>query len=168
MNGVMMISRLFIAASLLLQLAACGTTPQLDTRGVGPRITTRQAVATPDALRGRKILWAGVIVQGGNQQDSTQLEVLAYPLRYNNRPDTNAEPLGRFLIVQHGYLETVDYAPGRALTVVGALDGLRRGKVGEADYDYPVVLSQQLRLWPAADKAYTDPQVHFGIGVLFH
>lgn len=168
MNGVMMISRLLIAVSLLLQLAACGTTPQLDTRGVDPRITTRQAVATPDALRGRKILWAGVIVQGSNQQDSTQLEVLAYPLRYNNRPDTYAAPLGRFLIVQHGYLETVDYAPGRALTVVGTLDGVRRGKVGEADYDYPVVLSQQLHLWPAADSTYSDPQVHFGVGILFH
>ncbi len=164
----MTIGRLFTAIIVLLLLAACSTTAPLDTHGVDQRTTTRQAVATPDALRGRKILWAGVIVQGGNQQDSTQLEVLAYPLRYNNRPDTNAAPLGRFLLVQHGYLETVDYAPGRALTVVGTLDGVRHGKVGEADYDYPVVIAQQLRLWPVMSRTDTDPQFHLGVGVLFH
>ena len=151
----MMVSRLLIAVIVVLQFAACSTTPPLDTRGIDQRITTRQAVATPDALRGRKILWTGVIVQGGNQVDSTQLEVLAYPLRNNNRPDTDAAPIGRFIIVQHGYLETVDYAPGRTLTVVGTLDGLRHGKVGEADYDYPVVLAQQLRLWRVARSTTT-------------
>lgn len=164
----MMTSRLLIAVFVLLQVTACSTTPPLDTRGVDSRITTLQAVATSDTLRGRKILWAGVIVQGGNQADSTQLEMLAYPLRYNNRPDLDAAPLGRFLIVQHGYLETVDYAPGRALTVVGTLEGLRHGKVGEADYDYPVVLAQQLRLWPEARRTDNDPQFHIGVGVLFH
>ncbi len=164
----MMISRLLIAVIVLLQFVACSTTPSLDTHGVDPRVNTRQAVATADALRGRKILWAGVIVQGRNQADSTQLEVLAYPLRYNNHPDLDAAPLGRFLIVQHGYLETVDYAPGRAMTVVGTLDGLRHGKVGEADYDYPVILAQQLRLWPVLSKADNDPQFHIGVGVLFH
>ncbi len=168
MSGVLMISRFLAAVIVLLQLVACATTPPLDTRGVDQRITTRQAVATPDALRGRKILWAGVIVQGGNRQNSTQLEMLAYPLRSNNRPDTNAAALGRFIIVQRGYLETVDYAPGRSLTVVGTLDGVRHGKVGEADYDYPVVLSEQLRLWPATDGTYSDPQFHIGVGVLFH
>lgn len=153
---------------IVLLLTACAATPPLDTRGVDARTTTRQAVATPDALRGRKILWAGVIVQGSNQADSTQLEVLAYPLRSNNRPAIDAAPLGRFLIVQQGYLETVDYAPGRALTVIGALDGLRHGKIGAADYDYPVVRAQQLRLWPVTNKTDTEPKFHIGVGVLFH
>ncbi len=163
-----MVSRLLIAVIVLIQFAACSTNPPLDTRGVDSRITTKQAVATPDALRGSKVLWAGVIVQGTNQAQNTQLEMLAYPLRYNNRPNTSTAPLGRFIIMQPGYLETVDYAPGRELTVVGTLDGLRRGKVGEAEYDYPVVRSQQLRLWSATSGAGADPQLHFGVGVLFH
>ncbi len=163
-----MISRLLTVIIVLAQLAACSTTPPLETRGVDSRITTKQAVATPDMLRGRKVLWAGVIVQCVNQPHSTQLEVLAYPPRYNNHPDINAAPLGRFIIVQQGYLETVDYAPGRELTVVGSLDGVRHGKVGEAEYVYPLVHSQQLRLWPVASGYGNDPQFHFGVGVLFH
>lgn len=163
----MNIARL-LAAVFLLQLVACATTPPLDTRGTDLRTTVRQAVATPDALRGRKILWAGVIVQAANQHNTTQLEVLAYPLRYNKHPDTDATALGRFLIVQAGYLETVDYAPGRELTVVGTLDGVRHGKVGAADYDYPVVQAQQLRLWPVVARSESNPQLHFGVGVLFH
>lgn len=164
----MMINRLLLAVIVLLQCVACGTTPSLDTHGVDSRTNTRQAVATPDALRGRKILWAGVIVQGSNQADSTQFEMLAYPLRHNNRPDLDAAPLGRFIIIRQGYLETVDYAPGRALTVVGTLDGVRHGKIGDAAYDYPVVRAQQLRLWPAGSGSAAEPQFHIGIGVLFH
>jgi outer membrane lipoprotein len=162
------INRLLVVAIVLLPLVACSTMPPLDMRGVDTRTTTRQAVATSDALRGSKIIWGGVIVQSGNRPDSTQLEVLAYPLRYNNRPDINTAPLGRFIIVQQGYLETVDYAPGRAMTVVGTLAGVRHGKVGEAEYDYPVVLAQQLRLWPAEYGTVTEPQFHIGVGVFLH
>ena len=150
-------------------LTACSAGPRLDTTGVDPHITTAQAASNPTALMGRRILWAGIIVHGENRRDSSLLEVLAYPLRYNNRPDTGAKPLGRFLIEQHGYLETVDYAPGRALTVVGTLSGLRPGKVGDAAYHYPVVTAPQLRLWPADSRnGSSDPQFHIGVGVIFH
>ena len=164
-----MITRYIHALLLTGLLAACSNGPRLDTTGVDPHVTPSQAATNPAALLGRRILWAGVIVHGDNQRDSSVLEVLAYPLRFNNRHDTSATPLGRFLIEQRGYLETVDYAPGRAVTVVGALNGLRTGKVGEAEYRYPVVVAPQLRLWPVGESGGNlDPQLHIGVGVIFH
>lgn len=164
-----MIARHIHILLLASVLTACSSGPRLDTTGVDPHITTSHAVANPDALMDRRILWAGIIVHCDNRRDSSLLEVLAYPLRYNNRPDTSAKPLGRFLIEQRGYLETVDYAPGRAVTVVGTLRGLRTGKVGDAAYRYPVVTAPQLRLWPVdRNNGSPDPQFHIGVGVIFH
>ncbi len=164
-----MIARHIHTLLLASLLAACSSGPRLDTAGVDSRITPPQAVSNSDALIGRKILWAGVIVHGDNQRDSSLLEVLAYPLHSNNRPDTGAKPLGRFLIEQRGYLETVDFAPGRAVTVVGTLNGLRVGNVGDAKYRYPVVTAPQLRLWPVdKNNGSSDPQFHIGVGVIFH
>lgn len=164
-----MITRHFFILLLASVLSACSTGPRLDITGVDPNITPPQAVSNSAASMGRRVLWAGIIVHGENRHDSSLLEVLAYPLRYNNRPDTDAKPSGRFLIEQRGYLETVDYAPGRAVTVVGTFSGLRAGKVGAADYRYPVVTAPQLRLWPVErNNGGTEAQFHIGVGVIFH
>jgi outer membrane lipoprotein len=51
------------------------------------------------------------------------------------------------------------------VTVVGAVTGNRTGKVGEAQYIYPVVFASRLYLWPPETQHSSDPQFHFGIGI---
>ena len=114
--------------------------------------------------------WGGVIVAIRNLPQRTQLEVLSYPLDRTGEPDQSATPQGRFLLIQPGYLEPVDYAAGRLITTVGAVDRIEHGQVGEADYTYPVVDAAQLHLWPKETPYYPqrDSNVHFGIGVIVH
>lgn len=157
--------RLMLAAALAA-LAACATPFDV---GTADRTTTpQQASADIGALRGRTVAWGGVIVNARNLRDATQIEVLGYPLDRDNRPDTKAAPLGRFLALHPGYLETADYNAGRQLTVVGTITETREGSVGEARYLYPVVAATRLHLWPKEGRQPSDPQIHFGIGIGIH
>src|SRR5687768_13694507 len=103
-----------LVAALLL--SACASGPQISTEGVDETATPRQAAAEIESLRGGKVLWGGMIVNSTNFEESTRLEVLAYPLDSAQRPRTSAEPTGRFLAIEQGYLETVDYRQGRLVT----------------------------------------------------
>ncbi|MCK7496224.1 MAG: Slp family lipoprotein [Comamonadaceae bacterium] len=93
------------------------------------------------------------------------LELLGYPLDHRNRPDRDAAPVGRFLAMHPGYLETADYQAGRLLTVVGTVAETRAGTVGEARYVYPVLNVTGLKLWPTAQQEAAEPRFHFGVGV---
>ena len=161
------LSRLFLFAALLLGVSACASGPKFDTSVVDRALVPTAVAADIDAARGRTAMWGGAIVNSRNFENSSQLEVLAYPLDDAGRPRLDQPPLGRFLVQRAGYLETVDYAPGRLVTMIGPVAGVRSGTVGEARYDYPVLEARQLHLWPRSEAAgrSTNPQFHFGIGI---
>ena len=116
-------------------------------------------------MRNRELAWGGVIVAARNLKDSTQLEILGYPLDDRNRPDSDAAPIGRFIAVHPGYLETADYAPGRLVTAVGAVTQTRSGTIGEAQYTYPVLATHRIHLWSKSPREPSRPSIHFGIGI---
>ena len=148
-------------------LAACATAPKFDTSGMDLSISPQQAVAESKTLQGVQVLWGGVIISSANLKDVTQFEILAYPLSSDQKPDTGRDPLGRFLAIQEGYLETSDYAQGRLITITGTLQDKRSGRIGETEYIYPVLNINQLHLWKKRGDS-SEPQFHIGIGVMFH
>lgn len=154
-----------ILATILMQ--GCATTPRFDTSDVDLDVTPQQATDSSAALQGTRVLWGGVIIASSNLKDATQLEVLAYPLAPNQRPDIDKAPLGRFLARQTGYLETTDYAQGRLITVSGTLRETREGRIGESEYIYPVVGIDRLHLWPKQRGGSPETRFQFGLGVIF-
>lgn len=157
-------SRMIVALLAAAALAACATGPSFDEAGVNRNVTPRLAATDATLGQGARVSWGGIILGSSNLKDATQIEVLGHPVGRNRRPDTAANPIGRFLILKEGYLETADYAPGREITVVGFLRGTQQGQVGGAAYTYPVVRPDDLYLWPKAGLR-RGPDVHFGIGV---
>ena len=155
--------RSFIVLAISLVIGACATTPQSEPTAVDPSLTANRATESRDLANGRKIHWGGVIIASRNLKQESQLEMLAYPLTGNGRPDTDQKPLGRFLAVKKGYLETLDYGAGKSASFVGTLQPSRAGKIGDTDYRYPVLQIEQSRLWPAS--SYNKPQFHIGIGI---
>lgn len=158
---------LLLCVTIMFGLAACATGPDFDTSAVDKSLLPTAAAANIDTARGRTAMWGGPIINSGNYEDTSQLEVLAYPLDDDGRPRLDQPPLGRFLAQRAGYLETVDYAPGRLITAIGQVAGVRSGTVGEARYTYPVIEARQLHLWPRSEAVprSTNPQFHFGIGI---
>ncbi len=161
----MRILPLFIIVAGAL-LVACASTPPFDVKNVNTTIRPNEAIAKLDSVRGNKVLWGGVIINSKNLEQGTQLEILAYPLNDNTRPRLDREPLGRFIIEHGSYLETIDYAPGRELSVVGTVTGTKEAKI-DATYVYPAVTTDQIHLWPKG-STNVEPQFHFGVGVTLH
>ena len=157
-----MLLRFNLLAALLL-LGACASGPGFDSRGVDRSLTPGRVAAGSQLATGKQVLWGGTILHTTNLKDSTQLEVLAYPLDANQRPQSESAPLGRFILEQAGYLEPASYAEGRLITVVGTVTGTRAGRVDESDYEYPVITVRQLNLWPSY-RGESGSNVYFGIG----
>ena len=155
----------FLVLSLLLGLAACASTPlKLDgvNRAVSPAMVTGEHPYTD-----MRVVWGGMIIKTQPLQQTTQIEILAFPVDENGEPDRQTASQGRFLIVRQGYLEPADFAPGRWVSVVGKIGPSQMGTVGEASYRFPVILPEQLYLWPLASGSKTQTFFHFGIGVQF-
>lgn len=159
-------ARTLFAVAVVLLVAGCATKPRFDTANTALSVTPRQAVTEMARLEGTRVLWGGAIVAAVNREDTTQLEILAYPLNDRQRPEPKAKAQRRFLAVKAGYLETADYAQGRWVTLTGPLTGTRDGRVGDAPYTYPVVAIEDIHLWPETKRG-TEPRFHFGIGVIF-
>lgn len=149
---------------LLLMLAGCASTPKFDITQVDQSLTPQAVIAEPLESRGKFVLWGGTILDTRNLEDSTQIELLAYPLNSSQRPIQASKPLGRFIIRQAGFLEPATYAQGRLLTVLGSVGDSQLGKVGEASYSYPVILADKLQLWSPESEG-SKSTFHFGIGI---
>ncbi|HDK38606.1 MAG TPA: hypothetical protein ENG92_06285 [Thiolapillus brandeum] len=131
-----------------------------------PPVTPQSLSASADqSVKGQDFTWGGSILSLRNLKEHTQVEVMAYPLDDNGRPDAGGSPLGRFLVDYPGFLEPAEYRSGLLLTVTGPLLGYTDGKVGKADYRYPALRADQLKLWPKSVSTFKHkPNMNFGVG----
>jgi outer membrane lipoprotein len=158
-----MIRKLYILVVISL-ITGCATTAVFDTTGVDKSVTPHTVVNGPGD-KGTTVLWGGTILSIKNLEDSTELEVLAYPLNTYHRPIIDSTPLGRFIIVHKGYLEPTTYAEGRSITALGKVAGTREGNVGDSKYTYAVMDSEQLQLW-SKDRGGSRTNFHLGVGIV--
>ena len=155
----------FVLSTALLTLAACAPAPIYKTSGAAVLATPAQAGQTPERYSGNQVIWGGRIVHVSNLADHSEIELLAYPLDSSQRPRANDSGSGRFIAVLHGYVEPLDYPAGALMTVDGKLNGTRSGKVGEADYLFPLVDVTQSHVWTAEEMEKGRSNIRFGVGV---
>lgn len=145
-------------------LIGCANTPKFNTEGVNKSLTPQSVIADSKNSLGSIVLWGGTILETKNLEQSTQIEMLAYPLDSSYRPMIEKKPLGRFIIMHSGYLEPTTYEQGKLLSILGSVSKLQSGKIGESQYNYPVISARQLHLW-SADENKSNTSFHIGIGV---
>ena len=150
---------------LLLSLGACASSP-LKLEGVN-RSVRPSMVSAEHPYTNMRVVWGGMIVKTQPLQHKTQIEVLAFPVDASGEPDRQTASQGRFLIQHQGFLEPADFSPGRWVSVVGKIGPSQMGKVGQASYRFPVILPEQLYLWPLTSRSNTQTYFHFGIGIQF-
>jgi len=153
---------LWLLAPLLAGgLVGCATPPLAP--APGPEVTPREAVSV--ALPANEQIWGGVIVRGENLPEFTRLEVVSYPLR-NQEPQTGRMTNGRFLLEVPGFLDPVDFRTGRRITARGEVERTEAGRIGEVEYQFPVLVAEEVHLWPDEAVRGRDPgRVRFGIGI---
>ncbi|MGB5733466.1 MAG: Slp family lipoprotein [Thiohalocapsa sp.] len=151
----------------LLLLAGCASSPESCRKPIGEIGLTPTVAAEREDAIGQAITWGGTLVGSRNLADSTELEVLAFPLGDCGRPRTGDDPLGRFIIRRPGYLETVELRPGRDVTASGRIIATSEGRIGDADYRFPIIEDANPRIWDeptASSYSGVRPWISIGVG----
>lgn len=159
-----MLIRLTMPA-LVLALTACAPAPIYKGTGALVTATPTHVAQTPERFGNSEVIWGGRIVQVKVFADHSEIELLAYPLDSSQRPKVSDVGDGRFIAVMAGYVEPLNYPSGAMMTIHGRLDGSRAGKVGEANYVFPLVSVQQSHVWTTEEMTKGRNNVRFGVGV---
>jgi len=143
--------RAFGFAALVLgwaMIAGCGGPISQELRKeVNPNLTFEQILENPDAHKGTVVIWGGRIVETFNRGNSTVLTILQMPLDTQQKPVRERESAGRFMAQLNRFLDPALYRQGRRVTVAGTVMGREIHKLGEGEYAYPVVQTQEIHLW---------------------
>jgi len=149
---------------LLLSLAACLRPPD-NLAGRFDQVTVAEARAQPHD--GSAVRWGGTLLSMRPGREQTCFEVAGLPLDARARPVPSDDSLGRFVACAPGFYEPTVYAAGREVTVVGAVNGTIRGRVGEYDYTFPRVDATTVYLWPVRQAEDTRPVWWPSVGISF-
>lgn len=143
-----------VALSVLLASCSSRIPPSISTP-VENSPEIRQVIANPAEFSSRKVRWAGVVLSTENTSGKTRLTIVEFPIYDNGRPRLSVDSAGRFIAEVDEFLEPLVYREDREITIVGRIDRIESGKVGEYLYDFPVVKVDEYYLWPKR-KEYVD------------
>ena len=132
-------------------LCGCAAPPAVLSGGVFSAVTVQDAQVRD--LGGERVRWGGSIVATTPGKDETCFEVVSRPLDREARPRYTDESDGRFLACAPGFFDPAVYSTGREISVVGTLQTVTLGKIGEYDYRYPRVAAEHIFLWPKREAA---------------
>ncbi|MEO8459092.1 MAG: Slp family lipoprotein [Dokdonella sp.] len=136
---------LALIATGLVSCASVPTSLQGQFASDTPAQAVRSGAAVPIA---QSVRWGGEIIKVDPGQNTTCFEVLGRQLDATARPIKRDASEGRFVACKEGFYDPEVYTRGREVTVVGALNGTKVGRVGEFDYTYPKVDANTVYLWP--------------------
>lgn len=145
-----------------IALGGCATPAFRDSPPPGP--PPAEVAAAPERYHDAAVVWGGKIIAVDNLAQTTDVQIVAYPLDRNQRPDTRAPSIGRFVLAVPGYAEAMDYPPGRWLSVRGRVVGSEVRRIQERDVVHPRIAADDVHRWP---REFPDEHGHwtFGIGV---
>lgn len=148
-------------------LAACAT-PAFKNAGNAVPVAPSDVQYSPDRFTGSEVVWGGRIVALNNHDQTTEVEVIGYPLDRDQQPMPDAATVGRFIIVLPGLVESTDYPVDRHLSVYGIVSGTRLVNVDEREYLYPLLSAREVNVWPWGFMFDKKPAISIGIGVSTH
>lgn len=114
----------------------------------GPVDDVSVAAVQQSGAEGRRVRWGGTIVAVTPRAEETCFEIVSRPLDAAARPRDVDETAGRFVGCAAGFYDPAVYDSGRELTVIGTVEELVEGEIGERSYRFPRVHIDQLYLWP--------------------
>ena len=140
-----------IIVIVILALGGCSPVLNRDLMNQGVReFQLGHIVETPEVFKNHLFILGGVIVDTKLAETGSQIEALFIPVNaYGDLKDTGWYQ-GRFLAIysrSKGLLDPLIYKKGREITLAGDFIGVRKGKIDELEYTYPVFEIRQIYLW---------------------
>ncbi len=147
--------QIHILPFLFLLSFAFGCAPVISTElkaGADTSITFKEVQEQPEAYKGRIVLWGGEIIQVLPQEDGTTLiEVLEWPLGFRDEPRRTVAFQGKFLALVKETLDLSIYERGKRVTIAGEIQGEMQGNkmkgLTDPTYRYPVVMEKEMHVW---------------------
>jgi outer membrane lipoprotein len=144
--------RALLAASLLLQLTACATTPAPIAKGPFTPVSLKQALSN-EAV-GSRVRWGGMIVSVAPLKTESCFEILSRPLDSDGEPKQTDQTEGRFIACGAGFYDPAAYPSGREITFVGSVQAPAECKIGTYEFSCPRLAIESLHLWPKLESHY--------------
>ncbi|KAA3621005.1 MAG: hypothetical protein DWQ08_14770 [Proteobacteria bacterium] len=154
-------SLILLAAALAL--TGCASQPLVDRGAVDLEASPEQAAAKETAAG--TVNWGGRIIALRSVGETTEFEILSYPLGSGGRPDTGGASDGRFIAVRDGFVDPLIYDEGRVVTLIGRIESFRDGTVGEQSYRWPVVKVLEIAPAPEPRRQRVTPFFSIGVGI---
>lgn len=133
-------------ASLVL-LSACATSvPKSIQEAPKPALQLNEVRNNPPV--GARVRWGGTIAALQHKAQESWLEIVERPLDRDGMPLRGDTSGGRFIARVNGFLEPTVFKDGRLITVSGTISGKETRRIGEYDYDFVVVKTDEYYLWP--------------------
>lgn len=156
--------RCMIIGIAALVLAGCAPVLDRDLMDAGARqFQLSHLVETPEVFRDHLFILGGVIVETKLTEQGSQVEALFVPVNSSGYLRDVAPYQGRFLAVyarSKGLLDPLIYRKGRQITLAADFMGVRKGKIDEMEYPFPLFEIRQVHLWeehPYYDYAWPYP-----------
>ncbi len=127
-----------------LAMSACTTIPEQLKGDYAP--LEPQDAAAKDLQT--SVRWGGIILETRPEAEHTCFEILARQLEKSMRPAVTDQASGRFIACRPGFYDPEVFEKDREVTLTGEIIYLDSRKVGEYDYNYPVVDIEFISLWP--------------------
>jgi outer membrane lipoprotein len=159
-NLIMAMKRLQVLLLLAFSLILFSCAPVLNREYMreGSREVSFQLLReSPDPYKGRLFIFGGVIVRTKVTAAGSQIEAMHVPVDSSGYFKETGSSEGRFIAVLPGdgtLLDPEVYRRGRRVTLAGEFVELRKGRIDEIEYVYPVFEIKQIYLWPRERPYY--------------
>ncbi len=153
--------KLYPLMLLFVFLFACAPISEQTRGGVDASLSFKEVAKSPDTYKGKIVLWGGEIIQTLSQDDgSTLIEILEWPLSWTERPRRTISFQGKFLILFKEPLDASLYRSGARVTVAGEIQGSMEGEktksVSDPTYRYPILLNKEIHVWEHRSYPYSS------------
>jgi outer membrane lipoprotein len=135
---------LSLAILAVMAVSACTSIPEQfegDYTNLKPKEVSQQDLET-------RVRWAGVILETRPEDGHTCFEILSRQLETSMRPENADQSNGRFVACKRGFYDPEVFKKKREVTLTGKLIHIDARKIGDFDYNFPVVDIEFMTLWP--------------------
>lgn len=151
---------------LCLLLSACMGLPSAVRNAPAVDLIYQQVSRDFDSYKDTPVRWGGVIIDVENEEHSSLMQVLFYPLDYSGRPQLHKPGEGRFVVASPEFLDPAVYTKDKEITVAGIIKGNIERTVGKRIIQVPLLSATAIHLWSIYSNQYNyrgyGPYPYFG------
>jgi len=124
-------------------------------------LTVSQAQNSP-LTAPQTVRWGGTIIGVTNTADNkTHVEIVSRPLLKTGRPINDDSSDGRFVAEFDEFLDPQIYTAGRELSVIGTVNDILEGSIGDMSYSFPRLVVSDFRYWAVRPQHRDHPHSTF-------